>query len=550
MRTARMRTVAVAGAVALALAGCQKADTVTDGSKNGNGSASSSHVGEQNDQGNSQGKQPGNGSQNGAAQAPATGDARLSKFYTQKPVWETCSDNSEGASAKCAWVKVPIDYSKPDGKTVKLRVLKVAANGAKNGQAPRGALLVNPGGPGASATQYAMMADFIVSGTIRKNYDIVGFDPRGVGKSSPMKCLDDASMDAVMGADPTPDDQREIEIAYGGLAKMGKGCQQKYPDLVGHVSTAEAARDMDVVRSVLGQPKLNYLGKSYGTYLGATYAGLFPKNVGNMILDGVMPPDLTSEQVSLGQAAGFESATRAWAKSCTSSGKCPLGNDVESVMKGLKDFFKQLDSKPLPVSGNPRIKELTEGWATIGVAQAMYTKTYWDTLTEALQSAKDGDGTPLFALASEYASRDDNGEYENNTMQVINAVNCLDRGAQRWDEAQLKSKKAEFESKAPVWGGMMSFGGNSCAAWPVPATGKIDKVSAQGSGPIVVIGTTRDPATPYEWAKRLHDQLSNSRLISHEGDGHTAYKTGSSCVDQAVDGYLMNGTPPKDGLSC
>lgn len=490
----------------------------------------------------------------GGVAAPATEAPKpeLQEFYSQTPSWENCSETAEQSPAQCTWVEVPIDYENPGSGTTRLWVLKVPAKSASGstGAAARGAMLVNPGGPGGSATQYAQMADWIVSGQVRNNFDIVGFDPRGVGKSEPIVCVEPAKVDEMLAADPTPDDQAEIDALFASQRALGEACEQKYPQIIGHVSTVEAAQDMDVVRAVLGEPKLNYLGKSYGTFLGATYAGRFPERVGRLVLDGALAPDLTNEQVSLGQAKGFESATRAWAQSCVDSGQCPLGDSVDEVMEGLRAFFKDVDADPLPVTGDVRVEQLTEGWASIGVAQAMYTKAYWDTLTAALTSAKAGDGTPLFNLAEEYASRSDDGEYDSNIMQVISAVNCLDRGAERLDANAMNETVARFTQEAPTWGPMMAYSTSACAEWPVEATGEPGKISADGSGPIVVVGTTRDPATPYEWSQQLADQLAEGHLITFDGDGHTAYMSSNSCVDNAVDAYLMNGTPPAEDLKC
>ncbi len=519
----RYRVAAIGAAAALALAGCtpgSPTDTETGG-----------------------------GDVAAATEAPKP---ELQRFYSQTPSWQDCGAPGEQSPSQCAWVEVPIDYESPDSGTTRLWVLKVPAKGggSASGAAARGAMLVNPGGPGGSATQYAQMADFIVSSQVRNNFDIVGFDPRGVGKSEPIVCVEPAKVDAMMGLDPTPDNPAELEALYASQRSLGEACEQKYPQIIGHISTVEAAKDMDVVRAVLGQQKLNFLGKSYGTFLGATYAGQFPQRVGRLVLDGALAPDLSNEQVSLGQAKGFEAATRAWAQSCVDSGKCPMGDSVDGVMSGLAAFFKQVDANPLPVSGDVRVEQLTEGWASIGVAQAMYTKLYWETLTAALTSAKAGDGTPLFNLAEEYASRSDDGEYDSNIMQVIGAINCLDRGAERLDENAMNDVVKRFTEVAPTWGPMMAYGTAGCAEWPIEATGQPAPISADGSGPIVVVGTTRDPATPYEWSQQLADQLAEGHLITFDGDGHTAYMSSNICVDNAVDAYLMNGTVPKDGLTC
>ncbi len=520
----RRRTFTAATALLVALAGC--ATGAGTGAATGEGTGSS-------------------GTPAGSSQPPA-GQEQLGSFYGQKPTWGACDKvRNPAPSAQCAWLEVPVDYAAPQGETTKLRVIKVPAT-----EKAQGSLLVNPGGPGGSAVDYANVADFIVSGAVRRSFDIVGFDPRGVGYSEPITCLDPPQVDEMLGGDPTPDDQAEYTRMQQSAKDFGAACQKKYPSILGHVSTVEAARDMDVLRSVLGRDKLTYLGKSYGTFLGATYAGLFPQRVGQLVLDGAIAPDLTNEQVNLGQALGFETATRAYVTKCTGEGNCPLGKDLDSGMQALRDLLRGLDAKPLPVTGDPRVKQLTEGWASLGLARAMYDETSWDTLTDALRSAKSGDGTALFGLAKQYADRDDNGSYGGNIMQVISAVNCLDRGSERQDFAQVTALSKEFAQKAPTWGPFMVFGSVTCEEWPIPATGTPEKITAEGAPPIVVVGTTRDPATPYEWAEQLAGQLADGRLITFDGDGHTAYMRSNSCVDSAVDAYLLQGKAPDDGLKC
>lgn len=483
----------------------------------------------------------------GAATAPsASAPAELGRFYGQRPEWAGCG-RGVPAEAVCAWVEVPIDYAVPTGETVKLRVLRLPARG---GKASRGALLVNPGGPGGSAIEYAANPDGQFSPQVLRNFDIVGFDPRGVGASNPIECVEPRAMDALMGFDPTPDDAAERAEGARLWRDFGKACQARFPRLLGHVSTVEAARDMDVVRAVLGQPKLNYLGKSYGTFLGATYAGLFPGTVNRMVLDGSVPPDLTDVELNLGQAVGFESATRAYVADCVAERNCPLGGDVESGMTRIRAFLTALDARPLPVRGDPVVTQLTEGWGSVALAQAMYDQGQWRYLTPSLVQAFAGDGTALFAFAKAYADRNSDGSYSGNIMQVIGAVNCLDRGGSVPSDADRDRMIREFTAKAPTWGRYMVSGSATCQTWPVPQTGKIAKVSAAGSPPIVVVGTTRDPATPFEWSQRLAAQLQNGHLITWNGDGHTAYMRSNNCVDKAVDAYLMDGTVPANGLTC
>lgn len=474
---------------------------------------------------------------------PPSGQEDLARYYQQQVSWQRC----EGG--ECATIDVPVDYAKPDGETIKLKMLRVKARG---GNAAKGVLFVNPGGPGGSAADgYAKYADYIVSEQIRRNYDIVGVDPRGVGESAPIVCLDARQTDRMLGADPTPDDAAELATMRQIAKDYGAACQQKYPNLLPHLSTVEVAKDMDIARGALKQEKFNLLGKSYGTFLGATYAGLFPTTTGRLVLDGAVAPDLSDEEMNLGQAEGFETATRAYVADCIKEGDCPLGTDVDGGMAKLRDFLKQLDAKPLPVTDDRYVKQLTEGWGSLGLARAMYEQEQWDRLTDALRSAMTGnDGSALFALGGEYADRTITGTYDGNLMQAISAVNCLDRGGKELDEAERQRLMTEFTQKAPTWGPFMVYGSTTCATWPVPQTGKIAKIPAPGAAPILVVGTTRDPATPYAWAQRLADQLESGTLLTYDGDGHTAYLRASQCIDSKVDAYLLDGTVPPDGTRC
>jgi pimeloyl-ACP methyl ester carboxylesterase len=474
-----------------------------------------------------------------AATAPPTQD--LASYYSQQLDWKPC-DRFE-----CATLRVPLDYAAPDpAKDLHLRVLRVKAGD----QGHRlGSLLVNPGGPGASGVEYAAAgADHIGGPQVRRYYDLVGFDPRGISGPDAVDCLSDTQLDQFLGTDPTPDTPAEEQELLAQAKAMADGCQAHDPELVKHLSTEDAARDMDVLRAAVGDPQLNYLGKSYGTFLGAMYAGLFPERVGRVVLDGVLPPDVTSAEMSQGQARGFEIATRAYLQDCVEEGDCPLGNTVEQAEKGLQDLFAELDQHPLP-TGDATVPRLTEAWARNGVAQGLYDQGSWGILTQALRAAKGGNGQVLMQLADMYARRNQGGGYDSNIMESIFAVNCLDRPDSP-DLAAYEQYGKDFSKVAPTWGTSLAWGSLPCGVWPVKEGAGPHKISAKGSNPIVVVGTTRDPATIYEWSKRLRDQLADAALISYGGDGHTAYGRSNSCVDDAIDAYYVQGRVPKDGLSC
>jgi pimeloyl-ACP methyl ester carboxylesterase len=471
---------------------------------------------------------------------PPPGETSLTRYYNQSLSWSPCS------SYLCAGLTVPLSYDDPTGQTIKIAVLRVPAKDPAN---RIGSLVVNPGGPGGSGVDYAAAADYIVGPDVRDRYDVVGFDPRGVDRSEPIDCVGDRGLDAFLGADPTPDDPAEEQQYAAGSQAFAAACGKNAGPLLGHVSTQDVARDMDILRAALGEQRLTYLGKSYGTLLGSTYADLFPTHVGRMVLDGVVPPDLSSAEINLGQAQGFERATRAWAGYCVDQGGCPLGGSVETVMRGLRDFLLSVDRKPLGRTGDSHVTELTEGWASLGIADAMYSQSKWGDLVDAMSAALGGDGSGLMALADDYADRRSDGTYGGNIMEVIYAVNCLDQSSPK-DLAVYEKEAKVAEAVAPTWGRYLMWSSLTCGYWPIKATGEPHRVTAEGAGPIVVIGTTRDPATPYEWSVRLNDELADSALITYDGDGHTAYTRSNACVDNAVDAYYINGTVPQDGLTC
>lgn len=464
--------------------------------------------------------------------------AGLEGFYGQEIAWEDCD------GGECGRLTVPIDYAAPAEGSIELALLRVPAG--DEGER-LGSLLVNPGGPGASGVEYARLGGLIVSEEVAQAYDVVGFDPRGVASSAPITCFDDAQMDEFLGSDPTPDTPEEETASEALIQEFADDCEAAAPDLLGHVSTVEVARDMDVLRGALGESKLDYLGASYGTFIGTTYAQLFPDRVNRLVLDGAIDPELSGLELSLGQAEGFEQATRAYVQDCVDQGDCPLGSDVDAGMERINDFLNEIDENPLPVSGDT-VTELTEGWALLGIIVAMYDETAWDILTDALERAFNGNGDQLQFLANIYADRNAEGVYSGNGNQAIYAVNCLDRPSEDTgisDEETL----AQFEEVAPTFGRYLA-GDGACANWPAEASETLDTYAASGAAPILVVGTTGDPATPYAWAEQLADTLESGVLLSYEGEGHTAYGRGSECIDEAIDTYLLEGTAPEDGKQC
>ncbi|MFF5185523.1 alpha/beta hydrolase [Streptomyces sp. NPDC000345] len=486
---------------------------------------------------------PGSAAQAELAALPKATPSALAPYYGQKLTWRSCGV----PGFECATLKAPLDYAHPDAGDVRLAVSRKKATGPGK---RLGSLLVNPGGPGASAVGYLQAyAGVGYPAQVRARYDMVAVDPRGVARSEPVECLDGRAMDAYTQTDTTPDDRRETGELVDTFKEFAEACGAHTPKLLRHVSTVEAARDMDILRAVLGDRRLSYVGASYGTLLGATYAGLFPKRVGRLVLDGALDPSLSARRLNLEQTGGFETAFRSFAKDCVRRRDCPLGNKVNEVGPRLKAFFTRLDQHPIP-TGDADGRKLGEALATTGVIAAMYDESTWEQLREALTAAiKDKDGAGLLALSDSYYERDPDGRYAN-LMSANAAVNCLDLPPAFARPEQVEKSLPSFEKASPVFGEGLAWAALNCAYWPVKPAGEPHRIEAKGAAPIVVVGTTRDPATPYRWARSLSRQLASARLLTYVGDGHTAYGRGSSCIDSTINAYLLHGTPPAAKKRC
>jgi pimeloyl-ACP methyl ester carboxylesterase len=460
----------------------------------------------------------------------------LARFYDQRPAWHHCGDGFD-----CTRVVVPVDYAKPAGATLRLAVDRLKASGDRIG-----ALLVNPGGPGVSGLQYARAASEIVSGAIREHYDVVGFDPRGVGASAGLHCLGNKELDTFLAYDGTPDDAAEEQGLLHQGELLAAGCEKDDPGLLAHIGTRDVARDLDVLRSVLGDRRLSYLGASYGTYLGAIYAGLYPNRVGRMVLDGAFDPAATADDVARVQAAGFERALAAFLDDCLGRSSCPFDGSRTAAEDQIHALVDRLDANPLPAVGR---RVLTQSLGVLGIVGALYDEGSWSFLRQALTEARRGDGTSLMLLADSYAYRGPGGRYTSNVNEVGYAVNCVDR-PQQGDVATIRAAAVQATKISPLFGPYIIWANIPCTTWPVPADAEAAPVRAAGSAPILVVGTTRDPATPYEWAQSLGRELDAGHLLTYDGDGHTAYRRGSRCIDDAVDAYLLRGKLPAAGTRC
>jgi pimeloyl-ACP methyl ester carboxylesterase len=463
----------------------------------------------------------------------------LQDYYEQDLRWSAC-----GGDFECATLRVPRDYETPSAADdFLLELVRLPASGERIGS-----LVVNPGGPGGSGVEYARAARVIASPEVLQAYDIVGFDPRGVGSSDPVDCLTDAELDALIEADPMPDTDAETAELVALTEDVGAGCQSRSPEIYGWVDTVSAAKDMDVLRAALGEEQLDYLGKSYGTALGSVYAEQFPANVGRFVLDGALPVDLSSEEISRGQAAGFELALQRFVADCLPRDDCPLsGDDVAAGVQEIQAFLRGLDATALPAT---RDRELTEALGVTAVLYYLYfPPNDWALLRQGLKEAFGGDGALLLAMLDQRLERDPaTGAYRNNGQEAFYAVSCLDRPVR--SVAQIEQDADTWAVESPTFGPFLAWSDAICAQWPQPAVSEPRAVAAEGAGPILVVSTQYDPATPYEWGQRMAESLADAALVSFNGDGHTAYRNGSACVDEAVDAFLLRGEVPSQDPRC
>ncbi|MEV4381840.1 alpha/beta hydrolase [Streptosporangium sp. NPDC049644] len=450
--------------------------------------------------------------------------------------WNECEDGFE-----CAKLAVPLDHSKPDGEKIELSVIRLPASGKRIGS-----ILLNPGGPGASGVQYARSARTAVSEAVRERFDVVGFDPRGVGESAPVRCLSASELDVFVGLDNSPDSPGEVTVLKEGAQRFAAGCETRSGRLLPYVGTAGAARDMDLLRAAVGDSHLTYLGKSYGTQLGAVYADLFPDRVRALVLDGAVDPSLGPLELNTAQARGFEVALDAFLENCLAATDCPFQGSVASARAEITELLRRADTASLTNrTGDDRT--VTEAWAMLGVITPLYDRQAWPVLRQALAQALKGDGTVLLRMADLLVDRGEDGEYTNQTESNL-AVNCVD-SVYPQDPAAYAEAAEQAARVAPLFGAYVMWSSLPCAYWPVKA-GAREKIDAPGAPPIMVVGTRRDPATPYQWSEALASQLSSGVLVGFDGDGHTAYLTGSACVDRLVDDYLIDLTVPADGTQC
>lgn len=439
--------------------------------------------------------------------------------------WEKCADSE---TSLCAKIKAPLDWDNPAGEAIEVAVRRVP-----NGDSSRGPLFMNPGGPGMGGQGFAQAMD-----GRWENYDLIGWDPRGTGESTHVVCGGLKQTDAYMDLDGSPDDLEETKALQEGAMRFAKECRDGSGKLLDHITTIDVVRDLDLLRHLLGAEKLNYVGVSYGTYVGAVYAQLFTKSVGRLVLDAAV--EITDTE-SIPQVAGFELALRNFTKWCAESDLCDLGDSQEKIDKDIATYLEGLDAKPNEIGS----RKLTQTLAAAGVAYFLYSdETAYRTLAEVLKAAMGGNGSSLLRAADEMNGRRDNG-YET-LAYAFPAMACVDH-VDEGVEPVLKRWKETFKD-APILAPNMGTG-YGCELWTATSAPQL-KLTAKGAAPILVVGTTGDSATPYQQAVSMSKQLESGTLLTLDGAGHGAVTGPNQCIANAVDAFLYEGKPPKDETVC
>ena len=440
----------------------------------------------------------------------------------------------------CGLLRVPLDYRAPATKAIELFLVRVRIAGQ---QKRIGSLVVNPGGPGGSGVDAAVGLSLTLPTDLLRRFDVVGFDPRGVGLSSPVECIPATLKDRAIALDPDAKTEQLYQAQVQVAKEISHFCERKYGGDLQHYNTEETARDMDLVRQAVGDPKLTYLGYSYGTRLGSVYAQLFPKRVRALVLDGAVDPKASEATSAEAQAKGFERAFDQFAANCKQRGAtCLIGPDPRASMQRALARARQA---PIP-SGRTDPRKATAGHVLLAAVSALYDENDWPQLESAIAEANSGTAGGVFDLADRYAERNPKGEYSN-LLDANTAINCAD-SKERVPEATVRRALASWRTKYPLFGSSLALGLIGCQQWAAPRQ-PLPAVRAAGAPPLLVIGTVNDPATPYASAQVLAKTLATGRLLTWRGEGHTAYPK-TKCVTAAVNAYLLSLEVPRTGATC
>lgn len=489
----------------------------------------------------------------GAAAPAPQNPPELAKFYDQQLAWGPCADYAPTSTVAeaftdpqldCVRVTVPQDYAQPDGETMQIALLRRKATGNKIGS-----LFLDPGGPGASGTAFAaQQAPSLASTPLGDRFDMIGFDPRGTGASLPaIQCLTDAEADQERTEDYVDPSPAGVAAAEANAKEYADRCAQRTgPDVLANVGTRDVAKDMDILRAVVGDEKMTYAGFSYGTELGTAYAEAFPQNVRALLLDGAVDPTQSPIDSTVAQNAGFQLAFDNFARDCTTRPNCPLGTDPAQATRAFQVIMQRLIENPVPV-GDGRTLNFTD--AQTGVSTALYVSQYWPILQRGISEIANGQGRIMKLLADTYNERDEQGRYSN-MLQAFQAISCVNKPAIT-DPAQVRELAERADRVAPFRssGRGPVAAKDPCAFWPVPPTSEPHVPNVAGLPPTVVVSVTGDPATPYQAGVDLAKQLGGS-LIKVNGQQHTASLQGDPCIDRLAIDYLVDLKLPPPGAEC
>ena len=464
----------------------------------------------------------------------------LAPYLGQEVQWSDC-----GAGAECATVMAPLDWDNPGvGEDVSLAVSRHSATGQA-----LGSLFVNPGGPGASGYEFVLdSVDFAVSEVLRESFDVIGWDPRGVNFSSPVSCAaTDAELDyfffGELEAQPdTPEWDAEL---LAESIRFAQECQANTGELLEFVDTLSTVRDLDLLRHLVGDEQLNYLGYSYGTLIGALYIDTFPEKVGRMVLDGPVDPGASQFDLVVNQHRGFEEALEAYLVECDLTNSCPFAGSLEQRLRGVSDLYDELEQNPLRHADG---RLIDDGMLRTAMVTTLYAQSSWPFLTRMFDELQEGVTDTAIFLVDFYYDRE-GGVYQNNSMEAFIAINCLDYPVES-DPAVLEAQADQLREAAPYTARPSGDGDLVCMNWPYPPKLNKGPVRGEEANPVVILGTTGDPATPYNWSVSLNEQLENSVLLTLVGEGHLAYDERVTCINDPVDTYFVTGDLPEDGITC
>jgi pimeloyl-ACP methyl ester carboxylesterase len=464
-------------------------------------------------------------------------DAQISQLLAGKP------GSERDLAFECGRTEVPISYDEPQGETLPLFLVRARLAG----QAERiGSLVINPGGPGASGAEAGISSALTLPEDVLRRFDVVGFDPRGVGLSTPVECIPADLKDQLVAAEPRPSTPEQVDEAFAFQQTVADSCAEEYGEALGTFNTVDTARDMDLLRQSLGDEQLTYLGYSYGTTLGSTYAELFPDRVRALVLDAAVDPDDDPQAEAEQRATSLEASFDAFAANCVGlvSG-CPLGPEPRRF---LEELLAQAATAPIPSALPGETRQATPGWIMTAVTAALYSPASWPQLAQGLAAARNGDAQGVLALADPLSGRLPDGTYTN-LIDANLAITCADTDpGTAVPEEGVRTLATEWGQRFPLFGASSAVGLRTCAVWEAERT-PIPERDAEGAAPILVIGNAGDPVTPLPGAVDMAEDLTSGVLLAWQGQGHTAYPK-TECVTAAVNAYLIDLVAPQDGLTC